>query len=336
MTVSVAQEFLEEREFVIRASDGREFVKRLKELLGVAANLDGKSISPPEFEADNLYFFYRGQTNGSYGINSSLYRCIKSRISGEMKPKEVETMMNKAEGCLLEQARKQGIGRNLTALELLTVLQHHLIPTRLIDVSASWEVALYFAAEAEDGKDGRLFVIAVKPSMWNDFPRSIGSDVKWPTSKQHPWRQTTWPVLLPFTDPRMISQQGYFLVGGLTTNVGRNSQYWNNAILHPPTKGAKKASLTQQELREVSTLMIKFPMLKARVDTFAGSGVLEELKNSFRGKWTAVALTIPVPAAFKSEIRDVLREEYSIDKDSIYPPIDESSRLLKHIASSVI
>lgn len=312
--MSVAQDFFEEREFALNAAtSGAEYVKQLANLLDGAGTLDKGGIIPAAFGSSDVRYFFRGQANGSHGLNSSLYRALRDGLPTGMPPKEIERVMKSAEDRVLQEARTQGLGRNLTALELLTVLQHHLIPTRLIDVSASWKVSLYFASELYDSLDGRIFVIATRPSLWEDFSRSTGDGVEWPNPDAHPWQKTTWPVILPFTDPRMISQQGYFLVGGLTTNVGGNNQYWNDA-----KRGRRP--LTQGELREISTLMIKFPILRG-----ANGKPLAKLESGLKGVWTAVGLTIPVPGALKLEIRKVLSADHGIGKDSIYPPIDESS-----------
>lgn len=327
--MSVAQEFFSEREHVLEAKSGAEYIERLKDLLDEARTLDQGGLAPAPYEPDDVRYFFRGQANGSFGLNSSLYRILKGDLPAGATPREIELDMKAAEERVLREARAQGIGRNLTSLELLTVLQHHLIPTRLIDVSASWKVALYFASELHDSLDGRLFVVATRPSLWDDFSRSEGQSPEWPSSKAHPWQQTTWPVLLPFTDPRMISQQGYFLVGGLTTNVGGHHQYWNDVKGHPPKGNQNRAPLTQQELRDVSTLMIKFPRLRGDQ-----AGPLAKVEKELKGFWTAVGLTIPVPGSLKPQIRKILDEDHSIGEDSIYPPIDESLRLLKRVAET--
>ncbi|MFG6476271.1 FRG domain-containing protein [Microbacterium sp. P06] len=327
--MSVAQEFLSEREHVLEAKSGAEYIERLKDLLDEVGTLDQGGLTPAPYESDDVRYFFRGQANGRYGLNSSLYRILKGGLSADATPREIELDMKAAEEIVLQEARAQGIGRNLTSLELLTVLQHHLIPTRLIDVSASWKVGLYFASEVHDTLDGRIFVVATRPSLWNEFSRSEGQSLEWPNSGGRPWQQTTWPVVLPFTDPRMISQQGYFLVGGLTTNVGGHHQYWNDTKGHPPKGNQKRAPLTQQELREVSTLMIKFPKLRG-----VQVGPLAKLEKELRGRWTAVGLTIPVPGALKPQIREILDDVHGIGEDSIYPPIDESSRLLKRVAGT--
>lgn len=328
--MGIAQEFFAEREYRINATNVSEYVSALESLFRGASSLDNEGISPAPFGANDLCFFFRGQTNGSFGLNSSLYRSVSSSIDSSSPPAQVERVMERAEARVIEQARAQGIGRNLTSLELLTVLQHHLIPTRLIDVSASWQVGLYFASEEMDSIEGRIFVIAVRPSLWEEFPKTPVGAPNWPSPTEHPWQQTTWPVLLPFTDPRMISQQGYFLAGGIASNNGGHHQYWNNTEHHKPKGNQRKLPLTNRELREVSTLMIKFPMLSG-----SRSNPLEQLRSEYKGVWTAVALTIPVPSNLKHDIRKELDDRYKINRNSIYPPIDESSRLLKYVAGSV-
>lgn len=321
--MSAAEEFLAERELVIDAASGKEYLESMESLLSDAPTLDQGGLTPAPCEQDGVRYFFRGQTDSRHGLNSSLFRTLDAHDLDGATPRAVEALMHSAEERVLQEARNQGLGRNQTSLELLTVLQHHLIPTRLIDVSASWKVALYFASELKDSMDGRTFVIAIRPSLWDSFERVPGERVEWPDFPDHPWQQTTWPLLLPFTDPRMISQQGFFLAGGLATNTGGHHQYWNESTKHPPKGAAKKAPLTQRELREVSTLMIKFP---ANVE-----GV-RKLERELKGRWTAAAMTVRVPASLKPEIREVLKGEHGIYEDSIYPPIDESSRLLKGAA----
>lgn len=322
--MSVAEEFFGEREWVIHATSGTEYLSSLSKLFAATPTLDQGGLTPAPFEEGEARYFFRGQTDSRHGLNSSLFRTLDPNDLNGATPPAIEKLMRSAETRVLQEARKQGLGRNLTSLELLTVLQHHLIPTRLIDVSASWKVALYFASEAKDMVDGRMFVIAAMPSLWSKFTKSLGEDVDWPSPPEHRWQHTTWPLLLPFTDPRMISQQGYFLAGGLATNTGGHHQYWIDTAKHPPNGAAKKAALTQKELRQVSTMMIKFP---------ANAGDVRRLEKELKGRWTATGLTVRIPGELKPQIRESLKSDDGISADSIYPPIDESLRLLKHAAN---
>ena len=65
--------------------------------------------------------------------------------------------MINAEINLLNKAREIGIGRGLTALETLTLLQHHGSPTRLIDITSDWRVALFSHAKATTTETAECF-----------------------------------------------------------------------------------------------------------------------------------------------------------------------------------
>lgn len=83
-------------------------------------------------------WFFRGQKDSRFAFTSTLYRRLLSASSDKlliMTPSEHEEAMLNAELSLLNKARQIGIGRELTALETLTLLQHHGSPTRLIDVT---------------------------------------------------------------------------------------------------------------------------------------------------------------------------------------------------------
>jgi FRG domain len=49
-------------------------------------------------------------------------------------------------------------------LAKMAYLQHHGIPTRLIDFTENPWMAVFFAAESNDGVDGRLFALIVEDS----------------------------------------------------------------------------------------------------------------------------------------------------------------------------
>ncbi|MBW6412295.1 FRG domain-containing protein [Schaalia sp. ORNL0103] len=49
------------------------------------------------------------------------------------------------------------------------MLQHHGSPTRLIDVTSDWKIALYFACESDNDVDGRIFLIKTNIFNWKLF-----------------------------------------------------------------------------------------------------------------------------------------------------------------------
>jgi hypothetical protein len=101
-------------------------------------------------------YAWRGQNDASWKFSASLFREIENR-GGEV----TEPLIRERELEILEEARRWGLGRDLgpsaTDLHMLSVLQHHGVPTRLIDVTANPMTALWFATEEhKPGKDGKL------------------------------------------------------------------------------------------------------------------------------------------------------------------------------------
>ena len=143
--------------------------------------------------------------------------------------------------------------------------------------------------------------------------------------REESWRQSVWPILLPFSDARMISQHGYFLVGGLMTDVGKN--HYNRK------EGGKLLVLSMDESRSVSSLAIEFPRLSKRYKD--NGSRLRKFVDRFPShqNWTASAVTIRIPAEFKSDLRRLLERD-GISRDALYPPIMEVQRLLRHAAVS--
>lgn len=112
--------------------------------MGMPSNANTNRATTPE--EDGVWFF-RGQKDVSFAFHSTLYRRLLNAAKkgfSPKTPKDHEKAMVHAELALLSEAEENGIGRGLTALETLTLLQHHGSPTRLIDVTSDWKVALFF------------------------------------------------------------------------------------------------------------------------------------------------------------------------------------------------
>lgn len=131
----------------------------------------GPNVSVPGPKVlKNASKYYRGQTKSWHGFASSLYRLCKQEIGdGQVD----EAHLAAAEKAVITALREEDMGRRMTDGELLMICQHHLVPTRLIDVSTKPLEALFFAVEKEDGSDGRLFVVAPHQTG-NRLPQSSG------------------------------------------------------------------------------------------------------------------------------------------------------------------
>ncbi|TXD38387.1 FRG domain-containing protein [Lujinxingia vulgaris] len=111
----------------------------------------------------NNIFYWRGQADISWKINSSLYRHIDTE---NKHPTERDITFEEQK--ILAQATEHGFqfheGRRLCELELLAKLQHYGIPTRLIDFSFSFWFALWITSIPEEHLDKTGVVIGIDRS----------------------------------------------------------------------------------------------------------------------------------------------------------------------------
>lgn len=100
-------------------------------------------------------WMWRGQADAEWPVHSSAYRRLR-RGQGEVLERDVAHY----EENLLTQATHRGFryqeGRRLSDLELLARLQHHGAATRLVDMTKSALVGLYFACLGAAGRTGAL------------------------------------------------------------------------------------------------------------------------------------------------------------------------------------
>lgn len=271
---------------------------------------DDLSLAPPRWGLDpgqNLVF--RGQANAEYGLSSKLYRDLKAGSVGAGSGELREKVLSAAERTVIALARDEGVGRNMTDGEVLAVLQHHGVATRLLDVSLSPLEALFFAVDDHANLDGRLFCFFLHPAADGDTPRRSLAQEQLPwygvargtKSASSEWTATVALIDDGSLDPRMRAQNGAFLVGGL--NRRYSGDQWVYDDQDP----------TAREIQDISTLRVNF--LKATTGR----------PNESYG---ATAWTVRVKADWKSELRQRLASiDPPITFDSMYPPITELKRL---------
>ncbi|RPE77797.1 MULTISPECIES: FRG domain-containing protein [unclassified Frondihabitans] len=256
----------------------------------------------PLSAGDNLFF--RGQSDISYGLTSSLYRQVRAaKRTGAITEKD----LREAETALIKAVRDEGLGRNLSDFELVTVLQHHLMPTRLIDVSRSpWE-SLFFAVENNHSVDGILFLINPFGAKALDFE---GKGLPWAhfrTGKVNGDSRWTNHVALmqhDALDPRMRAQDGTFLAGGLFRS-------------YPGLVFVTADDVVPADLRsDVSNLALKF---------------LINRPTQLGKEWGGAGWVIRIPGDWKRGLLRRLKAERDISSDTIYPAFTETARLARHI-----
>jgi hypothetical protein len=259
--------------------------------------------------AKDRTYAWRGQNDADYKFSSSLYRRLAKDgdqvTEAAVREKELE---------ILEEARRWGLGRDLgssaTDLHLLAVLQHHGVPTRLIDVTSNPMTALWFATEEHcPDKDGNvqqsagvLFAVDVTGTRWFETfqhdgggrtyahladPLAATYTLALGESEEHKEMFRAFPAL---PDERMKAQEGFFL----GSSVPRRHDAPGVLGLNPlgPAPGKDK---------------------------------LQRLLNFEEGLGRPVNLpfcAIVIPAAVKDELRDPLRRTFNRRRRVLFPDVD--------------
>lgn len=171
-------------------------------------------------------YVWRGVPSRHFSVRSSLLR----DLAGPDDPVPPEAEVRARELEILAVARRWGIsieaGVLATDLHLLAVLQHHGLPTRLLDVTSNPTTALWFASQRAPGaRDASGILLAFDVTSLPEIPTIAVGPVTWggignPTgaalahalesSAQH---QQPFLVRPSLPDARMTAQEGLFIAG---------------------------------------------------------------------------------------------------------------------------
>ena len=191
---------------------------------------------------------------------------------------------------------------------MLSILQHHGVPTRLIDVTANPMTALWFATEEHrPDRDGRvrrspgvLFAIDVTKTEWYEtfeYGSQKWGDVSNPLSALYDEAlaksrksQQMFRVFPALPDERMTAQEGFFIASAVPRNHTAPGVLGLNPI--GPAPGYEK---------------------------------LDKLLSTEKGKGRPANLpfcAIVIPASVKDKLRDPLKRTYNRRRRVLFPDVD--------------
>ena len=145
----------------------------------------------------NEELLFRGQANKNYELLPSL---------GRNRDFACDCTIFNQERNLIEMAKYKlpdMFNQELSPIDLLALLQHHGIPTRLLDITENSLVALYFACNNES-TDGEVIVFKNKNVDVTNYPIVNAIADSYRFAKKETWR----PLDLFYND---IKNQPYFL-----------------------------------------------------------------------------------------------------------------------------
>jgi hypothetical protein len=176
--------------------------------------------------ANSAQSWYRGIGSVDFNLAPGLYR---PRSPGDI-PDLDDSLRREAE--LFKQFKVRSlpfIGESLKPWELMFLMQHHRVPTRLLDWSEDPFAALFFSLESAElhqfADDAAVWVL--DPVSWNDhvFAKASppGAPLVVDDRKLEPYatppdvemlREHPVALLAPHSNSRLVAQQGTFCVFG--------------------------------------------------------------------------------------------------------------------------
>ncbi len=231
----------------------------------------------------NTYF--RGQANINWPISPSLVR--QKATLGQILDKEqklIKDFKEAVQAANLEHLFTFSDRKNpiRTEWEWLDQMQHHRVPTRLIDWTSDYEVALYFATEdtTQDGMDGVIWFV---PDM---------QSLMYLNEKASTFENTTWPWQIPNSalfnmsmnyNKNRITQRGKFAVlsnENLFQPLEKNIEFEELFVKIRIPKEAKKSIREELDKMRISKQYI-YPAQNEAITEIVGS---VRCKNGFNHK----------------------------------------------------
>lgn len=198
--------------------------------------------------------FWRGQANHTWAFASSVVRKLSALTDVD------DDVLQQVETNLLKEAadwiKELGAAPYVQPLARLAYLQHHGVPTRLLDITSDPWMAAFFAADSMDDVDGRMFALIVAQDA-----------VLTKTPEGTPWYgygKDEIKVYDPASDgivfPRLAAQHGLFAIGRLPS-----TQPYREAL--DPELSDRRRALLAEEVRRILSIPFALSPLKGVGET---------------------------------------------------------------------
>ena len=260
-------------------------------------------------------YVWRGVPDATWRVQSSLWRHLEQHA--KTPAPFTEQAARAAEVDILRRARRWGLGLNgaghLPDLQVLASLQHHGLPTRLLDVTANPYTALWFACDDPKHLSAAGVLLAFDVT---DIPSEqtiplIDSPTNGTVMDPTGWRlsyaleqsaQERRPFLVEPTvrDARMTAQEGLFITSAFLDDLDPKTGLDGFAVTDRPAPGAAR-----------------FDALFAPTERGRGTP----------GQLPFCALVIPPKV--KASVRRHLAGTYARDLRRLFPDVDGFARDLE-------
>lgn len=98
-----------------------------------------------------LNYYYRGQVDSNFYLLPSIFRTEQYLVNEDKMHYELQIKC------------PQDFEKATSHLDILTTMQHYSMPTRLLDVTTNLLVAIFFAADSINDRDGEIIIFNQKP-----------------------------------------------------------------------------------------------------------------------------------------------------------------------------
>lgn len=159
-----------------------------------------------EITTPNTNYLYRGQENADWLINSSGYRRVLQE-QPEAEPRSLAVSFVRYLIQIIDEVQLNypTTYMDLSPMECMAHLQHNKVATGLIDFTYNPLVALWFASDRHEDKDGKVFVLENDSETIEEIKRKI--DLQQNLDMLFDVNHPKWYLWTPSLDSKVVDTQ---------------------------------------------------------------------------------------------------------------------------------